>query len=156
MLPLTNDPDRFVVAAVARDQAIIWRDGIGAESLPVYVRPPIEVDHRHKRTGQYQHGHDTAHRFPEYFEEIAAQLQGYEGILVMGHGKGKSNYASLLLKYLAKKHPDLFKKVVDVIQVNLTAVTYTELAGHAREWFEKNFRTLASWHDRPIDKRFNH
>lgn len=149
------DPDRFVVVAVTRDEALIWRNGIGAEDVAVRVRPPVEVDHRHKRTGQFQHGHDTAHRFPDYFEDIAHQIRGFEGILILGHGSGKASYSKLLIKYLEEKHPDLNGRIVDEISLNLTALSEAELRNSARSWFEQNFRKLASWHERTADKRFD-
>lgn len=154
MLPTTSNPERFVVVAVLRDEALLWKHGLGLEDLPEHIRPPIEVDHRHKRTGQFQHGHDTAHRFPDYFEDIADALRGFDGILVIGHGKGKSAYGKLLLSFLNRKHPDLYAKVVDDLTLNLSAMTESEIRASARSWFEKNFRTLASWHNRSIDKRF--
>lgn len=155
MLPISNNPDRFVVVAIMRDEALIWKKGIGTQDLPMRVKPPVELDHRHMRTGQFQHGHDTAHRFPEYFEDVASELRGFDGILIMGHGKGKASYADLLLKYLGKKHPELLARVVDVIHADVSSATDSELAKSARSWFEKNYRTLATWHDRPIDRRFS-
>ena len=154
MLPTTVNPERFAVVAVLRDQALLWKGGIGVEDLPVQILPPIEVDHRHKKTGQFQHGHDTAHRFPEYFEEIADGLRGFEGILIIGHGKGKSSYGALLLEYLHRKHPDLYAKVIDYLTLNLSAMSESEIKLSARSWFEKNYRTLASWHNRTMNRRF--
>lgn len=154
MLPITNNPEKFIVVAVLRDEALLWKHGIGVEDMPTFVRPPIEVDHRHKRTGQYQHGHDTAHRFPDYFEDIAHELRGFDGVLIIGHGKGKSAYGDLLLQYLHRKHRDLFERVVDTITLNLSALSEAEIKASARSWFEKNYRTLASWHNRTIDRRF--
>lgn len=153
MLPTVSNPERFAVVAMTRDEAKIWKNGIGPTDLPIYVRPPIEVDHRHKRTGQYQHGHDTAHRFPEYFEDVVDELRGYDAILIMGHGKGKASYGELLLNFLEKKHPDLLGCVVDLVQLDVTALSESEVSKSARSWFEKNYRTLATWHDRPIDRR---
>lgn len=154
MLPTINNPERFAVVAVLRDEAMLWRHGIGVADLPEHIRPPVEADHRHKRTGQFQHGHDTAHRFPEYFEDIADCLRGFEGILIIGHGKGKSNYGKLLTDYLHRKHPDLYLKIVDTLTLNLSAISDSEIKSSARSWFEKNYRTLATWHNRRVDRRF--
>ena len=52
MLPTISNPEKFVVVAVLRDEALLWKRGIGVEDMPINVRPPLEVDHRHKRTGQ--------------------------------------------------------------------------------------------------------
>lgn len=154
MLPTISNPERFVVVAILQDQALVWRNGIGVDDLAEYIRPPVEADHRHKRTGQFQHGHDTAHRFPEYFESVSSTLRGFDGILILGHGKGKSAYGRLLLEYLHRKHPDLYGKVIDCLSLNLSAMSDAEIKTSARSWFEKNYRTLASWHGRAIDRRF--
>jgi hypothetical protein len=155
MLPTVDNPERFAVVAVLRDEAMIWRHGIGAEDLPEHIYPPTEVDHRHMRTGQFQRGHDTAHRFPEYFDDIADQLRDFEGILIIGHGTGKAAYGKLLLNFLHRKHPDLYAKVVDTLTLNLSAISPSEIKASARSWFEKNYRTLSSWHDRTRDRRFS-
>ena len=96
-----------------------------------------------------------AHRFPDYFEDIAHQIRGFEGILILGHGSGKASYSKLLIKYLKEKHPDLYGRIVDEISLNLTALSEAELRNSARSWFEQNFRKLASWHERTADKRFD-
>jgi hypothetical protein len=107
------------------------------------------------RTGQYQHGHDTEHRSPEYFEEIASHLKKSEVVVIMSHGKGKANYGLHLIDHLNLKHPDIAAKVVDHLTVNIPALTVHELEAHARGWFEKNYRKLGSWHGRRRDRRFS-
>lgn len=149
-----ENPEHFAVVAIAEGGALIWRHGLGNENLPEHIEPPIEVDHRHMRTGQFQRGHDTAHRFPEYYEEIAEKVRSFSGILLIGHGHGKSSAALNFLKYLEKKHPDLYLKVIDTVQLNLPALSESEVRMHARQWFEKNFGKLATWHDRLPSKWF--
>lgn len=149
-----ENPKNFAVVAVAQDETLIWRHGLGNEDVPERISPPVEVDHRHRRTGQFQHGHDTAHRYPEYYEAIAENIRGFSGILLMGHGHGKGSAALNLLKHLKKKHPDLYLKVIDNISLNLPAMSDSEIRMHARQWFEKNFGKLATWHDRQPTKWF--
>jgi len=148
MITSISNSNRLAVIAITQDQAKIWRRGIGPEDLPEFVSPPKEVDHRHRRTGQYQHSHDTAHRFPEFFEDIAELIREDSAILIIGHGKGKGAYHHLLQDYLSRKHPDISKKVLGFIDLDLSAMSDGQIAMHARQWFEKNFRKLATWHDR--------
>jgi hypothetical protein len=68
--------------------------------------------------------------------------------LIIGHGKGKGAYHHLLQDYLSRKHPDISKKVLGFIDLDLSAMSDGQIAMHARQWFEKNFRKLATWHDR--------
>ena len=144
----------FAVACVMQDQTLLWRHGVGNEDLPEHLRPPVEVDHRHVRTGQNDHGHDTAHRYPEYLETIAEALRGFEVILIIGHGHGKAAFASIFLDYLHRKHPDIYGRVVDNLNLNLPAMSEAEIRGSARQWYEKNFGKLATWHNRKPTKWF--
>ena len=145
---LVSNPERLAVVAITRDEARLWLHGIGAEDLPEYVHPPLEVDHRHRRTGQNHHGHESAHRFPEYFEAVAEKIRNYDGILILGHGVGKSAYGALLGNYLEKKHPDVAGKILEIANIDLTRLSEGEIALYAREWFSKNYSKLVSWHER--------
>lgn len=154
MISLVADMRRFAFVAIERDEAIIWNEGLDSVNPPIRVKPPVEADHRHMRTGQYQHGHDTKHRFPEYFEEIASHLKKAEVIVIMSHGKGKANYGLHLIEHLNEKHRDIASRVADHITVDIPALSVHELEAHARGWFEKNYRKLGSWHGRRVDRRF--
>jgi hypothetical protein len=112
------------------------------------------VDHRHVRTGQNHHGHDTDHAYPEYFEAIAEMLRDYDVILLIGHGEGKAAAAKNFQEFLSKKHPSTAAKVLDLLTVNLNAMSDHQITMNARQWFEKNFRKLATWHDRQPKKWF--
>jgi hypothetical protein len=154
MITLITNPNRFSIVAISRDEAIVWREGLDTTESPLRIKPPVEADHRHMRTGQFNHGHDTEHRFPEYFEEVSTHLRDAESILILEHGKGNGNYGQLLAKHFEKKHPDLAEKVVDHLTVNIPALSVHELEAYARGWFEKNYRKLGSWHGRKADRRF--
>jgi hypothetical protein len=149
-----GNPEKLAVVAVMRDEAKVWRHGIGPEHLPEIVSAPVEVDHRHVRTGQNHHGHDTDHAYPEYFEAIAEMLRDYDVILLIGHGEGKAAAAKNFQEFLSKKHPSTAAKVLDILTVNLNAMSDHQITMNARQWFEKNFRKLATWHDRQPKKWF--
>lgn len=151
---LIVNPAKIALVAISRDEARLWLNGIGPEDMPLYVKPPLEVDHRHRRTGQFHHGHDTEHRLPEYFESIAERIRSHDGILLMGHGEGKAAYNSLLQEYLAKKHPDIATRILDSLSINLNALSEHEVTMEARHWFEKNLQKLATWHGRIPPKWF--
>ena len=167
MLSLAVNPNKYRVIAITRDEATIWSDinpdGVGSMRqlgehetlLPERVKPPVEVDHRHRRTGQFHHGHDTDHRFPEYFEAIADRIRSVEGVLIIGHGKGKASYAKAFTDYLENKEQLLAAKIMDVIAFDLVSESEASVKAHARQWFEKNFRKLSTWHEREADRRFS-
>ena len=153
MNALVTDPRKFIIIAITRDEAIIWTEGLDSLHPPIRIKAPVEVNHRHMRTGQFHHGHDTNHRFPDYFEEIAGHLDGSKSILIMGHGKGNGSYGALLIDFLNEKHHQIGSKVVDLLTVNLPALSIHEIEAHARGWFEKNHQRLSRWHDRKGDRR---
>ena len=147
-----NNPEKLAVMAIDRDVAKIWRHGIAPQDLPELVHAPVEVDHRHMRTGQFHHGHDTSHLYPEFFEEIYQMIREFDVLLLIGHGEGKASALSNFLDYLNRKHPDVYRKVIDSLNLNLVALTDHQITMHARQWFEKNYRKLATWHDRQPNK----
>lgn len=149
-----TNPEKLAIVAVTRDQAKVWRHGIGPEDLPEVVDAPIEVDHRHRRTGQNHHGHDTDHEYPEYYEAISSLIREIDVVLLMGHGEGKGSAVEKFHKYLLKEHPQLAGKVLDILAVNLNAMSDNQITMNARQWFEKNFRKLATWHDRQPKRWF--
>lgn len=153
MQSTTSNPEKLAVIAIYRDEAKIWRHGIAPQDLPELVHAPVEVDHRHMRTGQFHHGHDTNHLYPEYFEEIYQMIREFDVLLLIGHGEGKASALANFLDYLNRKHPDVYRKVIDSVNLNLVALSDHEITMNARQWFEKNYRKLATWHDRQPDKR---
>ena len=152
MQSASNHTERLAVVAVSRDEAKIWRHGIAPQDLPELVQAPIEVDHRHMRTGQFHHGHDTDHQYPEFYEEIYQMIREFDVLLLMGHGEGKASAVENFIQYLRKEHPDIYNRVIDSIHINLVALSDQQITMHARQWFEKNYRKLATWHDRQPNK----
>jgi len=142
----------FAVACITQGKTLLWRHGVGNEELAEHLTPPVEVDHRHVRTGQNDHGHDTAHRYPDYFEGIAEALRDFQVILIIGHGHGKASFASSFLNYLHRKHPDIYGRVVDSLNLNLPAMSEAEIRGSARQWYEMHYGKLATWHSRQPKK----
>jgi len=147
-------PEKLAVVAVTRDQTKVWRHGIGPEDLPELISAPIEVDHRHIRTGQNHHGHDSDHDYPEYYEAISSLIRDSDVVLLIGHGEGKGSAAEKFRHYLLKEHPQLASKILDSLTVNLNALSDHQITMNARQWFEKNYRKLATWHDRQPQRWF--
>lgn len=149
-----NNPEKLALIAITRDEAKVWRHGIAPQDLPELVHAPIEVDHRHVRTGQFHHGHDTNHAYPEFYEAVYEMTKEFDVLLLIGHGEGKGSALENFLHYLQKKHPDVAKKVIDHLNLNLNALSDQQITMNARQWFEKNYRKLATWHDRQPKKWF--
>ncbi|MEN9292802.1 MAG: hypothetical protein RL288_598 [Actinomycetota bacterium] len=148
MQSAVSNPEKLAVVAMYRDEAKIWRHGIAPKDLPEVIQAPVEVDHRHKRTGQFHHGHDTDHYYPEFYEAVYAVVRESDAVLLIGHGTGKGSSAEKFYTYLEKHHPDFLKRILERLDLNLSAMSDQQLTMNARQWFEKNYRKLATWHDR--------
>ena len=148
MQSAVSNPEKLAVVAMYRDEAKIWRHGIAPKDLPEVIQAPVEVDHRHKRTGQFHHGHDTNHYYPEFYEAVYAVVRESDAVLLIGHGTGKGSSAEKFYAYLEKHHPDFLKRILERLDLNLSAMSDQQLTMNARQWFEKNYRKLATWHDR--------
>jgi hypothetical protein len=83
-------------------------------------------------------GVDKASRSPEnlaYYEAIAETLAGAKEILLMGNGTGASRAMTHVEDYLTTHHPDLARKVVGTLAVDVEALTEDELLKQARTFF---------------------
>jgi len=81
---------------------------------------------------------EEGQRAPEdsgFYREISDVLAAAGRILVVGHGKGKSNAAWHLLEYLRMHHRETYQRVVRGIDVDLSAVTTAQLLELAQQAF---------------------
>ncbi|MEK6648396.1 MAG: hypothetical protein AABY37_03675 [Actinomycetota bacterium] len=131
--------NQFVVAVVAQDECRIWATGVERGKKPEKIYAPGgENSHRHIRKPPLHGGHHVDEWDREYFESITHVLAGAGEILGISHGEGKSNSFLKLVKYFEKMHPDLAKKVVGNIEVDVTSLTEPEILALAREWYDKH------------------
>jgi hypothetical protein len=73
---------------------------------------------------------------PGFYERIGAVLAAASRILVVGHGKGKSNAARHLVEYLRTHHRETYQRVVREIEADLSAVTTPQLLELAEQALE--------------------
>jgi thiamine monophosphate kinase len=69
-------------------------------------------------------------------EVVAAALAPAGQILLVGHGKGKSNSMLKLIQHLERHQPKTAEKVVAALDVNVPALTEPQILAAAREWFD--------------------
>ncbi len=72
---------------------------------------------------------------PGFYRRIGDALAGAGRILVVGHGKGKSNAAQHLLEYLRMHHRETYQRVVREIEADLSAITTPQLLQLAEQAF---------------------
>jgi hypothetical protein len=70
---------------------------------------------------------------PAYYERIADAVAAAGKIIVVGHGKGKSNAAHHLTQYLKSHHRETYRRIVREIPMDLSAITTAQLLDLARQ-----------------------
>jgi len=70
---------------------------------------------------------------PAYYEKIAEAVALGGKLVVVGHGKGKSNAAHHLTDYLLAHHPETYQRIVREIDTDLSAITTPQLLDLARD-----------------------
>jgi len=132
-----NITGNLVVAAVTHSDTRIWAtDAQRGEKPEVVARPNAEHVHHHVRESEVNHGHESNRFEGPYLEGIAAVLEPAGQILLVGHGKGKSNSMLTLIQYLERHHPKTAAKVVAALDVNVPALTEPQILAAAREWYD--------------------
>ena len=81
---------------------------------------------------------DEGQRAPEdhsYYRNIGDALAAARKILVVGHGKGKSNAARHLVEYLRVQQPKANQRLVREVEADLPAITMPQLLQLAEQEF---------------------
>lgn len=126
--------NKFIVVAITRDEARVWRSGLEPKTHPELIHPPEDRILHHVRTAEFRGGHYSDLPSPEYYESISQAMKGAERILLVGHGKGKASAALRLTQYLERKHPDQAMQVVDSLDTDLLNLSEGEILALARNW----------------------
>ena len=129
-------PGTFVVVAITREEARVWKTGVKPGTKPEKIYAPSEDIHKHMRVGQHHKGHDTDHDSQKFYESIAKSVADAGEILIIGHGKGKASASLKLIQAWERRHSDLAKKVVDAMDSDLQNLTEPQILAIAREWIE--------------------
>lgn len=125
----------IVVISVTRDHAEVWSlDERQIGPIAVVVRPDERRDHRHVRTGQFGHGHESDEGFDGFYSDIAAVVADAGEIMIAGHGTGRANAMESLAEFLQGKRPAVYAKVSELRYVDIPHTTGRQLAALAREW----------------------
>lgn len=131
-----------VVVGVTRDHAEVWSlDERQRSPLAVITRHDAQAEHRHVKTGQFGHGHESEEGFARYFTELASLLSTANEIMIAGHGTGRSNTMEAFAEWLSNKQRETFARVSELRYVDLPHTTGRELAALARKWKDQQRST---------------
>jgi hypothetical protein len=120
--------------------AKIYRIAPGSgDPAPHAITPydPHHFLHHLTHKDQLREAGQRASEDPSFYRRIADTLAEAGRILVVGHGKGKSNAARHLVEYLRTHHREVYQRVVREIEADLSAITppqLLELAERAFGW----------------------
>ena len=128
----------FVAIVITRGDARVWTAGVEPGAPPErVVAPSEEVRHHHILAAEHQPGHKTPADEARYFESITAAVRDASEILLVGHGKGKSDETLKLTQYWERKHPDLAARVVGTIHSFSEALSEGEVLNLVRDWWRE-------------------
>jgi hypothetical protein len=129
-----------LLVVVDHHGAKIYRIDPGAGGTAPHAITPYDPHHflhhlTHK--DQLREEGQRASEDPSFYRQISDALAAAGSILIVGHGKGKSNAAGHLVEYLRMHHRDTYQHVVREIEADLSAITtpqLLELAQQALGW----------------------
>ena len=142
---MSDISEKFVVITLTQAEAKVWATGVGKGALPEVIEKPALAEHHHSRTDVKPVA--TAKEDPAtiaYFNSICGAVQSASEILIIGHGVGKSSAMLHFIQYAERKHPDVAKKIVDAIDLDVSALTEPEILAAARTWFKHHHNGYAS------------
>ena len=131
----------IVIGVIALDRAMIWRNGIDpktqAEHLSAFKDNAEYRDEREERAS----GRDRSVMDDDFLKELVPYFDGPEHFILISAGTGKSNAGQAFMDYLSDKHPQVAKKLVDLISADVNKLTENELLKLGRERWESHLAT---------------
>jgi hypothetical protein len=119
-----------LMVVVDHHGAKIYRIETGpGDGSPREIRPydPHHFLHHLTHKDQSREEGQRASEDPSFYARIGDAVAAGGRILVVGHGKGKSNAASHLVEYLRAHHRETYQRVVTEIEADLSAITPPQL-----------------------------
>lgn len=129
------------VVAITQDECRVWSEGLAPDTAPLRIQPKVLTGKKQFHTaneGQSHRGHDQDKFGHEYLESIATQLESAKRILVISHGKGKSDGFGALGEHLKKHHPDLEKRVMGNCEADFSHMSDPQILAISRDWIQSH------------------
>jgi len=127
--------DSPTVVVIDHHGAHLYRDAnAGGAQQGVEIKP-YDPHHFHHHLVHRKEAHYEGDRVPEetsFYEEIAQALVSARGIVLVGHGVGKSSAVDVLLSHLKARHPDLAQRIKGIEVVDLSALSEPQIEAIVR------------------------
>lgn len=136
---VSRDPDpATLMVVVDHHGAKLYRIESGpGDTSPHEIRPydPYHFLHHLTHKDQSRQEGERAPEDPGFYSRIADALAKASRIIVVGHGKGRSNAAQHLVEYLRTHHRETYLRIVREIEADLSAITTPQLLELAKQAF---------------------
>jgi hypothetical protein len=132
--PAPAQPTLMVV--VDHHEAKIYRverNSGGTVKWDVKPYDPHHFLHHLTHKDQSREAGQRAPEDPSFYERIGDTLAASGGIVVVGHGTGKSNASRHLIEYLRTHRHETYQRIVREIDADLSAVTPAQLLAMAEQ-----------------------
>ncbi|HEY5059680.1 MAG TPA: hypothetical protein VII51_11760 [Gaiellaceae bacterium] len=125
-----------VVAVIDFHETSIYPTDASPGERPEHIVAPDPLGHFHK---VHHHAGNPSGAYeadsPEYWREIADAVSPAAAILLLGHGKGKSNASHHWVAYVEKHRKDVAAKVVADVRVDIDRLDDDQVLRLAQYYF---------------------
>lgn len=124
----------IALIAMTQDEARVWIHGLDPDQNPILIHASAEgLEHR-VHTADYHSGRNKEHIRPEFYEKIIELIKDFDGIVLVGHGKGKARASDHFDQYLTKKHHEISNKIWGSFTQDFDNQSNREILASARTW----------------------
>ena len=130
------------VVAIDFNHARIYAIDAPTHSRPDEVRAqdPWNLDHNlYHRAGNPDGSYDIdLIDTDKFFQTVAHEIKAADEVLLLGHGKGKSNASHIFEAYLRKHYSDVAEKIVADVRCDIDDITSNQLLRLGELYFGSN------------------
>jgi hypothetical protein len=134
--PAGSYPQARMVVVIDHSVARIYHDPGGSVPRDEVSVKPYDPFGFQRHLIHRKEAHYKGERVPEessFYEEIVQDLVHAEAIILIGHGTGTSNAASVLNEYVKAHHREIFPRIIAVETADLSALTEPEIEEIAKK-----------------------
>ena len=126
----------IVIGVIALDRAMIWRNGIEPKTDPELVKAVSDNAEYRKERDREMGNRDRSIMDDDFLRALVPYFEAAESFILISSGTGKSNAGQAFMDFLNDKHPQVAKKLVDLVTADVNGSTEHELLKIGRERWE--------------------
>ena len=122
-----------VFVVLSRTHTRIWKSNFESGAIPIAFSEEFVSRDYKKVINQYFSGRNRSKLDPQFAEQVAHELLGFDHIYLAGGGKGKASAVHNLAAYLKAHHPNIAKSVRAIKDIDASNMSDGELLAVGRE-----------------------